>query len=252
MKNQPSGKNTTGNHGDKLPAETHVLDRYGLPGTSAEHLFDLLNIQHAMFLADILDTYSNFGERDPEPFMKYPVPMLTDYIERSHRHYVSKRLPEIEQSLSILLENNHYTHPSLHIICNFFQHYKHELNEHFRMEEKVLLPYANMLYNAFHNRGGLLVSMVHFNRYSVEDFIQHHHHIDTLFRRVRTSILRYDPPVTNLSPHRILLNQMKSFEEDLNIHEMIEDQVLVPKLRSMEKRLKNLFETTDGNHFANN
>ena len=56
-------------------------------------------------------------------FDSFPLHIIIDYIQHTHVYYLSKKLPEIEQS--ILLLSGHYEshHPILIALRNFFLHF---------------------------------------------------------------------------------------------------------------------------------
>ena len=54
---------------------------------------------------------------------------------------------------------------------------------------------------------------------------------------LQNALLKYSAPTKNLSIYHIILNQLKSFQQDLNLHASIEENVLETKLISLESYL---------------
>jgi regulator of cell morphogenesis and NO signaling len=75
------------------------------------------------------------------------------------------------------------------------------------------------------------------DNYSISRFLDEHHDTEDELRDIRQTIRLYDPPSTNESLYRILLTQLQTFEQDLCVHANIEENVLIPKARQMEKEL---------------
>ena len=73
---------------------------------------------------------------------------MVDYLKRSHRYYISKRFPEIEQTIINIKRQE----PTLlvNFLDRFLHQYKEDLINHFEIEEKILFPYALKLYNYYH------------------------------------------------------------------------------------------------------
>ena len=172
-----------------------------------------------------------------EDFDGFPVGLIVEYIQRTHVYYLRTKLPEIEQSISLLsgLYDSH--HPILATLQDFFLRYCRDLTMHIQAEETVLLPYIALLNRCAQGSGHFPEYILARGRYSVSRFLADHHDTEDELRDVRQTIRLYDPPVTNASLYRILLTQLQTFEEDLCVHAQIEDQVLIPKALQMEVTL---------------
>ena len=192
--------------------------------------------EHKEFIATLLRVFEEklFSAHDFEAF---PVEMIVDYIQRTHVYYFEKKLPEIEQS--ILLLSGHYDshHPILAALQNFFHRYVQDLSEHIGAEEQLLLPYIKLLQDAEKTPAHFSGFVLARRDYSIDRFLNDHHDTEDELKDIRQTIRLYDPPQTNASLYRILLTQLQTFEQDLSVHAHIEEEVLIPKARKMEKDL---------------
>jgi regulator of cell morphogenesis and NO signaling len=188
------------------------------------------------FIATLLRVFEEkiFNAREFDPF---PLELIVDYIQRTHVYYLEKKLPEIEQS--ILLLSGHYEsqHPILIALQNFFRHYVQDLSEHIQAEEKLLLPYIQLLREAGHTPADFSRFLVARRDYSIDRFLNDHHDTEDELKDIRQTIRLYEPPHDNESLYRILLMQLQVFEQDLCVHANIEEEVLIPKARQLEKEL---------------
>jgi regulator of cell morphogenesis and NO signaling len=188
------------------------------------------------FIATLLRVFEEkiFNAREFDPF---PLKLIVDYIQRTHVYYLEKKLPEIEQS--ILLLSGHYEsqHPILIALQNFFRHYVQDLSEHIQAEEKLLLPYIELLREAGHTPADFSRFLVARRDYSIDRFLNDHHDTEDELKDIRQTIRLYEPPHDNESLYRILLMQLQVFEQDLCVHANIEEEVLIPKARQLEKEL---------------
>ncbi len=170
-------------------------------------------------------------------FDGFAVPIIVDYIQRTHIYYLEKNLPEIEQSIVLLAGHYESQHPILLALQNFFLHYVQDLSEHIRAEENNLLPYIGLLLDAAQPGNGFSRFVLARSEYSIDRFLSEHHDTEDELKDIRKTIRLYKPPDTNESLYRILLSQLQTFEQDLCVHAQIEEQVLIPKAKALEKDL---------------
>src|SRR5580704_16578394 len=93
-------------------------------------------------LARVLEDEKAF---DPTLFDRFPMEVILDYIRRTHSFYIFRKLPEIEQSIDILLKDYTNQHPLLPVLQEFYKNYQDSLTAHIRKEENELLPYIDYL-----------------------------------------------------------------------------------------------------------
>lgn len=174
----------------------------------------------------------NAGEFDV-----FPLHIIVDYIQHTHVYYLEKKLPEIEQSILLLSDQYESHHPILVALQNFFRHYVQDLSEHIEAEETRLLPYIELLRHATGSPAGFSRWLLCRDDYSISRFLGDHHDTEDELKDIRRTIGLYEPPVTNESLYRILLSQLHTFEQDLRVHAHIEEEVLIPKARTLEHDL---------------
>src|SRR6202000_1191981 len=106
--------------------------------------------EHKDFIAALLRVFEEkvFNARE---FDAFPIPLIVDYIQRTHVYYLEKKLPEIEQSILLLSGQYDAHHPILIALQNFFLRYVKDLSEHIHAEENLLLPYITALREAGHD-----------------------------------------------------------------------------------------------------
>jgi regulator of cell morphogenesis and NO signaling len=192
--------------------------------------------EHKDFIAALLSVFEEkvFNARE---FDAFPIPLIVDYIQRTHIYYLEKKLPEIEQSIELLSGHYESQHPILLALRNFFRPSVKDLSEHIHAEETALLPYLVLLQNAGNNATGFSRFLVLRGEYSIDRFLSEHHDTEDELKDIRQTIRLYEPPTTNESLYRILLSQLHAFEQDLCVHAHIEEEVLIPKAKAMEKAL---------------
>ena len=189
---------------------------------------------HEPLLHDILELLHGNG---PDPSFlraKYPPERIVDYLQYSHRYYLSKCLPEIEQAIHILLSDEADNHPLLPLLHTFYREYKHDLSAHIAQEERRLFPYIRHLLHWYRHEYPKPPADRPFS-YAVSDFTDDHTDTEGDLFVIRETIEKYRPAATNESPYRILSARLFAFEQDLRVHALMEDKVLIPMMESIEQ-----------------
>lgn len=178
-------------------------------------------------------------EMGSEELRRFSLPQLVTYLQSTHRYYLQKKLPEIEQSLWHIMHASQQvdTHQVLSSLVLFFNRYKEELIEHIQMEEKGLFPYIWTLHQAQTEgwTGQALQNLLLDS--PLKKFNENHDSIEDELVTVKDILFAYtrgnDLPLS----FRIFLNQVQLFELELQKHAVLEDHVLVPLVKEIEKEL---------------
>ena len=212
-----------------------ILQRYGFPANNSVSV-DINKFNE--LIDELSHVFESPKQFNADVFQNFPIEFIVDYIRRTHRLYIFTKLPEIEQSIQLLLQDYNDEHPLLTILKDFYTSYKFQLSLHICEEEQHLLPYVDFLLE-MHKKGMNTFQFFKNNRrFSLEEFeIDHHDDSDKNLTHIQETILAHDPPFTNITPYRILLSQLQHLERDLCIHELIEDRVLVPRIKMVELEL---------------
>lgn len=210
----------------------NVVLRYRLDPTSHSSFIDLGKSQqfNPHFLTDVLNAPYKKEFENIKALKSYDIPILVDYLSRSHTEYLGKRIPEIEQTILHLLSDSQ-VHPTLSfLLTNYFESYKEDLIEHIALEEEKLFPYALSLYD-YHAKREVRPHLI---RYSAMEFLSNHTHSELEAAKVSALFEAYEPEKTNESLYRVLMEQLNLFSSDLEVHELLEDNVLVAQLLELE------------------
>ena len=73
--------------------------------------------------------------------------------------------------------------------------------------------------------------------YNIAKFEEAHHDTEEDLSAVRNVIEQYTAAQTNESLYRVLLHQLQTLEQDLAVHALTEDEVLIPKALELEQKL---------------
>ncbi|MCR9065447.1 MAG: hemerythrin domain-containing protein [Cytophagales bacterium] len=168
------------------------------------------------------------------------VSQLVKFLRVSHNYYLSKKLPEIEQSLLHIREKYSNTHGLLAGLAVYFNNYKKKLVKHIRMEEEVFFPFIETLVLASEGRLSPEETKELLQATSLADFEDNHDSIEEELREVEQIIKAYASQTEQVLPFSVFLNQVTLFEYELRKHAVIEDMVLVKKVADLEAELRNV------------
>jgi regulator of cell morphogenesis and NO signaling len=186
----------------------------------------------------ILDLYNDDEDFPFEKMQKFSVEDILDYLQVTHQYYLSKKLPEIEQSLLHIFSKYGQSHQLLASLAIFFNDYKNKLVDHIRMEEKQLFPHIRKMIVASKIKSVCAESLEIDQDFSIEKFISSHSPIEDELKEVSQIIKKYSGNEAIPLPYKIFLNQVELFELELRKHAIIEDHVLVPMVIELEKKFK--------------
>lgn len=159
---------------------------------------------------------------------------LLAYLCLSHRYYLERKLPEIEQTIYNLFRNYADSDELLLSMCRFFVDYQRKLVQHIEAEERELFPYIETLLKA--SESGCWEDE-RLNNYSAARFLEKHTDVEEDLRKVSGIIESCLHERIMPLPFRVFVLQLQHFEVDLCKHAIVEDELLLPRVLEMEKQL---------------
>lgn len=201
-----------------------VLSRFSLPlGVGAATVGELC--QRNDISVDVFLLIVNFllsGEIDSERMHTAHVGGVVDFLHNSHDYFLAYKFPHIRANLLAALDDAHDDiNP---IIVKFFDDFVSHVEEHFRYEELTVFPHVRSL------------TAGEATDYSIATFTrQHDDAISQTLNELKNIILRY---YDTSRPYRMydVLVDICNVEDDLDSHNVIENDILVPLTRAEEKR----------------
>ena len=150
---------------------------------------------------------------------------LVPYLRASHKFYIDERLPHIEQHLNRIADDTNEKYGM--VLRRFFASYKDEISEHFLYEEETVFPYIESLTSGKPS-GGM---------YRIRDFEKAHHEIEDKLTDLMQIIFKYLPggSVSQTDSINVVFDICR-LSSDLAKHTLIEEKVLVPYVKLLEKK----------------
>lgn len=174
---------------------------------------------------------------DNTDFKSWPLDLLADYIEKKHHRYVEETIPVLKQYLDKLCKVHCERHPELFEIHEHFNLSAGELAMHMKKEELVLFPWVRKMVKA--ERRGEPLDRPHFGtvKNPIAAMIQEHDNEGERFRVIAALSNDYTPPEDACNTYRVAFSLLQEFEEDLHRHIHLENNILFPKAKQLEKEL---------------
>lgn len=153
------------------------------------------------------------------------------FLKNTHKYYLKDKFPELKKLITKFIKSDNKELHSL--IRKFFLEYYNEVKEHLNYEDEIFFSYINSLTQKLKDRdnGGRR------KKYSSADFVKHHNNIEDKLLDLKNILLQYIPDKSdNITRRKILLNIFE-LDYDLKIHTFIEDNILVPLVIRIEKKI---------------
>lgn len=162
-------------------------------------------------------------------FDAWSLDLLIDYIFKFHHNYIRTIGNEIYELLDKVVKVHGDTDPHLKEVQSLFTASLVELNDHLAKEENILFPFIFEILEA-NQRGA---SLPEFHCGSIENPIrvmeQEHDDEGVRFRVISELTNSYSIPPHACASYKLVLEELKQFEDNLHIHIHVENNILFPK-----------------------
>jgi len=170
----------------------------------------------------MLQFHGNPDKPDLQKLNQLNTDTILNYLKNSHTYFLNYRLPTIREQFEKALPSG----STCKTILSYFDEYEHEVREHMNYENTVFFPYVqNLLYG------------IEQNNYSVNVFESRHNNIEEKLDDLINLLIKYLPTEGNYFVLADVLEDIKSCHRDLNLHTLLEDEILVPKIHKLEKNV---------------
>lgn len=193
------------------------------------------NIRSELFVV-LLNLYLGKEFATPNGLIIADLPVIINYLGNSHRYYQEDIYPNIQKTIRELYTLNNTT--EIKMVDRFFQDYFNEVNVHLKYENEVTFPYIDRLYTSL-TEGQRYVAI---ENYSVEEYQEHHNDIEEKLDDLMHLLIKYLPLQKDNHVRRELFMHLTELNYDLHIHSQIEDLIVIPLVKKMEKQISAQYE----------
>ena len=217
-----------------------VLNRFGIDlgfgDKTVKKVCTEKNVDSDFFL-EIVNAFVDKDYFPKKHLQTFSVKLITDYLQKTHKYYNQIKVPEIDTLIKAMVKSCFTQTDNLILLEKFFNDYKKELLNHTTREEEIVFPYAIAIEEAFYSKKVDTKILTLMETYSMDIFSNEHDNIEEKLFDLKNIIIKYLPQPKDARLCNKLLYELFNLEQDINDHSRIEDKVLVPKIREMEKKV---------------
>ncbi|SHG26970.1 regulator of cell morphogenesis and NO signaling [Flavobacterium fluvii] len=232
-------KNTIGEFVAKDFRTAAIFSRHGIDfcckgHRTIEEVCQIKKINEADLLEElesVMDSKNDYGI----DFNSWPLDLLVVYIEKTHHRYVEEKTPILLQFLDKLCSVHGSGHPELFQINELFTGCAGELAQHMKKEELILFPFVKKMMDATKSHDS--VEPPHFGTVNnpIAMMMEEHDNEGERFRTIAALANNYTPPADACNTYRVAFAMLEEFEQDLHKHIHLENNILFPKAKALEK-----------------
>jgi len=191
------------------------------------------------FLVETINVYHHEAYFPEKRLLDFPVSMVINYLVKTHQYYMDFLIPENDRLIELFLSSNPDESTENDLVRKFYAKFKEEFVIHINFEEKVMFPYVIEL-NRVIEDPALRDQFKHkYPDYSISGFEKEHSAMDDKMDDLKNIIIKYLPPNYDQNRGNAFLANIFMFEKDMKNHSRIEDHILLPKVKQLEKLLQN-------------
>ncbi|MFN8240332.1 MAG: hemerythrin domain-containing protein [Bacteroidales bacterium] len=187
------------------------------------------DIRQELFIS-FYNIYSGENVTGEEDFTPEDLPLIMRFLENSHRYFLDEIYPDIRKLIKLLRDVNKSYEISL--VDKFFSEYFNEVKEHLAYEEKTVFPYIRDLCHIPGNNKKARGS----GKFSVAVYKKHHNDIEEKLDDLMNLLIKYLPGNNDNIERRKVLKSIHELNDDLTVHQKIEDLVLIPLVEKIENQ----------------
>jgi regulator of cell morphogenesis and NO signaling len=215
-----------------------IISRFGLEygfgnRTISEVCHD--NDINTFFFLEIINSFHHQYFQQ-EQLQNYPAKLIIQYLSNTHQWYLESKIPEIQgyidQMQEMVYEENQ---KNIKLLNDFFREYRTELVKHLEKEDKNIFPYVLELEEAIEKAQIPPHLIKEIKHKSIEEYERTHEDMEVKLSDLKNLIIKYLPPLLCKELCQKLLTELFRLESDLEDHSRIEDKVLIPKVKLLEK-----------------
>lgn len=197
------------------------------------------NVDVDFFLA-LTQWFLNRDEFPQQELMNYPPEWLIGYLQHTHKCYINYQIPRLEEEIEQLDQLLNAPDHSAQVMIHFFKEYISEFSEHIEEEERVAFPYILGVEKVVSNKITYQEFVEEYKDYSIGKYLENHTDLEEKIFDLQNILLKYVPPPTNNCHFTNLLIEIYRLGKDLKDHTLLEENVLIPKVKEMEITLAKL------------
>ena len=166
------------------------------------------------------------------PFTEMNAEQLISFILIHHHFYVKNSITTIYNHIEKVVTKHGDKYPNMQQVLQLFTAVREELLPHMQKEEMILFPRIKELVTSVENNDQQVFAPGFIDG-PVLVMETEHDNAGQLMFAIRDLTNHYTAPETACTTHKVCLEELKAFEEDLHQHVHIENNILFPMAKKM-------------------
>lgn len=192
------------------------------------------DINEAHLLEELNAVFVTINESTID-FNSWPLDLLIDYIEKIHHRYVEEKTQILIPFLDKLCSVHGSNHPELLEIKTLFNDSAKELAAHMKKEELILFPFIREMITATKSHGTIGKPYFETVKNPIAMMMNEHEAEGERFRTISALTNNYATPEDGCNTYKATYAMLHEFEQDLYKHIHLENNILFPKAKALEK-----------------
>ncbi len=220
--------------------KAEVFKRFGIDfccggGRTVGEACEKKGVPYNTLERELLKVKQDKGSPEPTNYHEWDPRVLIDHILSIHHVYVRENIPLLKEFSTKVARVHGQANPEVVEIAELFDEVGNELETHMKKEEQILFPYIKRLGDAREQQEPL----DHPSFGSVENPIRmmelEHERAGEIMAEIRRLSDDYTPPEHACTTYRVSYFKLEEFEADLHRHIHLENNVLFPMARAIER-----------------
>lgn len=227
------------------PRLLDFLDRFGIKlGFGDATIGEIANKYEIelYFFKEMILLISNIHGFNPRYIEKFEINSTVNFLKNSHKSYLEEFLPKIEYLINELKMAEKERAKDCEILHKYFFDYKSEFETHLEYEDKDIFPYILSISQTAKDSKYTEQIVESIKNHSITNYIKQHESLDEKLNDLQNLLIKYFKPFKRNDIIKSLLKITYELEEDLLIHDLIENQILFPQAQKIEELILNSFE----------
>ncbi len=170
-------------------------------------------------------------------FNKWGLDFLMIFIVHIHHRYVKKNIPilKIYAEKAAKLQAKEYK--ELLEINKLILQFSNGLTIHMIKEETIVFPFIKKLFKANQEHKSILFSNLNLKNNPIVMMEEYHNEAGDIFKRISKLTNTYKAPENASKPFKKLCKKLEEFENNLNKHVHLENNILFPKAKKLKLKV---------------
>ena len=219
----------------------HVFKKYGIDfccggGITIKKACEKHNVNFNLLVNELNDVENNVNFIND--YNGWELDFLIDFIVNTHHKYIEENIPLLKQYGAKVAKVHGQHYKELKEIESLIYSISDELTVHMKKEELILFPFIKKLLHA--HRDDNIIETPQFGTVDnpIKMMEEEHDDAGEAFRKISTLANNYSTPENACNTFKALYAKLEEFEENLHQHVHLENNILFPKARLLEQKVK--------------